>query len=802
MNPLSPLTYYRRHKRSALLLIALVALATLTLYTIVGVLDSLTLQLDTSYLSRISRIRPDTGQALEPGVIPQIQAHPDVARVVWDNGLTIAVPTLGGIDAMHLMGVPQDDMQYLMERCGLRLKEGRLLEPRTNEFVLSEETARALDLEIGDRIDRSIDESYYENVLEPLLLVGILEGDPLTSSEPSVRVGFVSYEYLDGHERYAPRMVGALVVAHKGHKETVDEFLETTFTSARTEVETYQDVIELAAQARRFLYLTFGIVNCLVGVAVAVVVGVINQIALMRRVSELGLLNALGHHRNKLIRRLTLETSAVAGMGWIVGLSLALLTLSWLKANTYYARGMELDLANLMPLWFALPIPLMVVALAVLSLQRLFARFDAVAIVERGKLSMEDTEGKRQGARRSSSGKPLSSWTFYLRHRRRGIVLVVSATLVIVGVALPVFLLSAVADAMKPGFEYLHYVSKVAPSSERTVDSGVMGQIRSHPTVERVIPVMSLRLQVDVPPSGVTRANIYGVLEGDLPALVDLFEMDVREGRLPRARSNEIALSEPLALNRGLHVGDRIGVPAHERGEFELLDVDDIPTEMVVVGILQPRAERSHSGQTPSSGAMWLGLASYEYLESHELTSSRFVHLLVVPTDGRKDELDAWLEESVASAQTDVATYNSEYREHQQSVRGLVLVFAMTGSVTAIVAAIAMATLNYIFFTQRQEEFGILHAVGRSRLWLTLRTMKETGSVITVAWLAGAVICWIGLICFQALVYAPKGLSLNFSNPVPWALTFPIPLAVIAVGTGTIARMLSKLDPVAIIERR
>jgi hypothetical protein len=306
------------------------------------------------------------------------------------------------------------------------------------------------------------------------------------------------------------------------------------------------------------------------------------------------------------------------------------------------------------------------------------------------------------------------------------------------------------------------------------------------------------------------RANIYGVLEGDLLALVDLFEMDVREGRLPRPRSNEIVLSEPLALNRGLHVGDRIGVPVYERGEFELLDVDDIPTEMVVVGILrqaqdrslQPRAELSRSGQTLSSGAMWLGLASYEYLESHELTSSRLVHLLVVPADGRKNGLDAWLEESVASAQTDVVTYNSEYREHQQFVRGLVLVFAVTGSVTAIVAAIAMATLNYIFFTQRQEEFGILHAVGRSRLWLVLRTMKETGSVITVAWLAGAVICCIGLICFQALVYAPKGLSLNFFNPVPWMLTFPIPLAVIAVGTGTIARTLSRLDPVAVIERR
>jgi len=806
---------------------ALITLATMVLYTIVGVLDSLTLQLDFSYLSRISRVRPDTGYALEPGVIPQIQAHPDVDRMISDNGLTIAVPTLGGIGSMHLIGVSQDDVQYLMEHCGVRLKEGRLLEPRTNEFMLSEEIARALELEIGDRVDRSINENYYEYVLEPLVLVGILEGDPspspwsfgtcpvrqvqgpgtkgsgqvpVTGSGPSVRVGFVSYEYLDSHELYAPRTAGVLVAAREGRKEAVDEFLETTIASAHTEMETYRDVIEVATQARRFLYLTFGIVNCLVAIAVAIVVGVINQIALMRRVSELGLLHALGHHRNRLIRRLTLETAVASGLGWIAGLALGLLILSWLKANLYYARGMELNLANLMPLWFVIPIPLMVVALAVLGLRRLFARFDAVAIVERGKLGTE-AGSKRQKAKRSSS-KPLSSWIFYLRHRRRGIVLVVSAALVIVGVALPVFLLSAVADAMKPDFEYLRYVSKVTPSSERTVDSGVMGQIRSHPTVEHVIPVMSLGLQVDVPPSGVMRANIYGVLEGDLLALVDLFEMDVREGRLPRPRSNEIVLSEPVALNRGLHVGDRIGVPVYERGEFELLDVDDIPTEMVVVGILQPRAELSRSGQTLSSGAMWLGLASYEYLESHELASSRLVHLLVVPADGRKNGLDAWLEESVASAQTDVVTYNSEYREHQQIVRDLVLVFAVIGSVTAIVAAIAMATLNYIFFTQRQEEFGILHAVGRSRLWLVLRTMKETGSVITIAWLAGAVICCIGLICFQALVYAPKGLSLNFFNPVPWMLTFPIPLAVVAVGTGTVAWTLSKLDPVSIIERR
>lgn len=46
MNPLSPFTYYRRHKRQTLLLVGLITLVTLGIYVMVGVVDSV---LDTSY---------------------------------------------------------------------------------------------------------------------------------------------------------------------------------------------------------------------------------------------------------------------------------------------------------------------------------------------------------------------------------------------------------------------------------------------------------------------------------------------------------------------------------------------------------------------------------------------------------------------------------------------------------------------------------------------------------------------------------------------------------------------------------
>ena len=96
----------------------------------------------------------------------------------------------------------------------------------------------------------------------------------------------------------------------------------------------------------------------------------------------------------------------------------------------------------------------------------------------------------------------------------------------------------------------------------------------------------------------------------------------------------------------------------------------------------------------------------------------------------------------------------------------------------------------------------MLHAIGHSRPWLVLRTVRETASAIGLAWLLSVVVCIIGLAGVQFGLYAPRGLSLNFLNPVPWLFTLPIPVAVIAASGGLVARMLRRLDPVSIIERR
>jgi ABC-type antimicrobial peptide transport system permease subunit len=147
-----------------------------------------------------------------------------------------------------------------------------------------------------------------------------------------------------------------------------------------------------------------------------------------------------------------------------------------------------------------------------------------------------------------------------------------------------------------------------------------------------------------------------------------------------------------------------------------------------------------------------------------------------------------------------VNTFDVQLRDLQRAVRSLILLIAAVEGVVAIVAAIALATLNHIFFEQRRSEFGILNAVGRSRPWLLFRTTRETVSTVGAAWLLGAVVCVISLVYAQANVYAPVGIRLDLFSLAPWLFTLPVPLAVVSASTGTIARMLRSLDPVTVIE--
>jgi ABC-type antimicrobial peptide transport system permease subunit len=215
-----------------------------------------------------------------------------------------------------------------------------------------------------------------------------------------------------------------------------------------------------------------------------------------------------------------------------------------------------------------------------------------------------------------------------------------------------------------------------------------------------------------------------------------------------------------------------------------------LPSELVVSGIFSPDADS------------WLSFSSLEFFQAHPDDWKNDLSLIVVPQAGQRAALDKWLESQIAGEQRTVLTYSNQQAWWQAAADTLLFTISLMESIVAIVAALALAGLNYLFVAQRQAEFGALYALGFSRRQLIGRVARETLYTTGAAWLTAILGCAAILMYMQSALYGPAGQKLNFLNPVPWLYTLPVPIAVLAAVAATTAWILSRLDPVAIIERR
>ncbi|MBN1889188.1 MAG: hypothetical protein JW850_14440 [Thermoflexales bacterium] len=789
MNPLSPFTYTLRHKRRALTLTALLALAVSGLYLVFGMLlETYITPVYTinRYLSKFSLVQPDLGTALDPAVTAQIRVHPNVAAVLPQNNVEIAVPNAGGVDTpFRLIGLQEAVVATVLARSGVSLVEGQLPQPYTNGLALSRELAQALKLEIGNTLKRTENETGYANLASPLELVGILEGD--------VRLGIVSYEYLDSHERYRDlARHGVLVIAQPGREAAVDDFLQQTIRSSRTEIATHQLLKEELAQAQAMLHKIGVPLVLLVTAAITLVIGAINRLAFLRRLPEFGTLHTVGHSKAWLARRLTLETAGLATTGSVLGILLAWGTMALLNATVYTPRGFAYNPFQLTALPFVAPIPLAVIGFTLFTASRALGSLDAVAIVERGELSLEEKHSK--GTLRDQVGSlphPLASTTFYQRHKGQAAVLIGAMALMVVSTTIFIFAAEAFNDARQPLLTHLRQLSLVSPKS-LALETTVIAQIRAHPAVERTMPVTVFSpLGIFIPPTGISYPlEAYGITAEDMAYLVELYGLKLAEGHLPRPHTNDIVVPWTAAQNRHIQVGDVIG----DRDHPVHLNAPTLPSDLVVAGILAPPED--------SANDIWLSFMSLEFAEEYPDSWRTDLSLVVVPKAGQKAELDAWLESQIAGERHLVFTYGNQTALFQKQLGMLLFSLSLVETIIAMVAALALAGLNAIFVAQRQVEFGVLKALGFSRLQLVGRIMREALLTTSAAWLVTIVVCAISLFGMQYGWYAPLGLRFNVFNPTPWLYTLPVPVAVFAANVGTVARMLARLDSVAIIEGR
>lgn len=375
MDPLSPWTYARRNARKTLptlVILSFVVALVVSILTLLGGLKDSTL-LYTREFDRLSVVFPKKDTRVNAELRAAIAASPDVERLIDSRNCFMRVKTIIGPVPYQLRAAKAEELSYLLNLTGARLKAGRLPAPNTSEVALHENLMKAngwaLDREFGMEVDEK------DWMPGRFRVVGILEGP--------VPLGLASAEYLSNALIYrfsAKLWERLLVVAKPGRTEAMNAFLRK---QADIKVYDKTQAVEDVSEGFDRILLILNFVSLSLIVVVSLVVGMIHAIFFGQRMDEFAVLLAIGHARRRLLRKVAFETAGLMAFAWAAGLLLALAALGLFRALVLSPLGVEIPLLQPAAVAVSLSLPLVAHLFANVTVTRRLRKLDPVSIIER-----------------------------------------------------------------------------------------------------------------------------------------------------------------------------------------------------------------------------------------------------------------------------------------------------------------------------------------------------------------------------------------------------------------------------------
>jgi ABC-type antimicrobial peptide transport system permease subunit len=281
---------------------------------------------------------------------------------------------------------------------------------------------------------------------------------------------------------------------------------------------------------------------------------------------------------------------------------------------------------------------------------------------------------------------------------------------------------------------------------------------------------------------------VLGVTPENREYLMGRIGTKLIEGRMPAEGMPEAVLSEPIANNKHIKVGDIIAGPTDEGG------ISGSPVPVRCVGILK--------------GPVWIAFSTKSFCDQTFLTTPR----TTLFTTKRPDDLFAVNTElmpvkdkthgKLNPAKVNLLSYQNLVAELRDSLSSMYLIMAVVNGTVIFVIALMSGMLSNIYFSQRIAEFAVLAAIGYQRARLVRRVVVETLLLNLAGWALGALVTVVFLTYFKTAVFEPRGLIIDPRDLYAYKWTLPIPFTITIFAVTTIAARLMRFDPVTIIERR
>jgi len=369
---------------------------------------------------------------------------------------------------------------------------------------------------------------------------------------------------------------------------------------------------------------------------------------------------------------------------------------------------------------------------------------------------------------------------YFLRNRGRALALLLIIVLAVMEVSTVALLTgSLLADVQLTLVAPLRYFTEIV-ASDALVPPALASAVARRPEIELLTPMLPEVIRVNTLIGPGTR-NVFALPSPYMPWFLRRIGEYVVRGRLPAGDAAEIALPEQVLRSRHLDIGDTVG---------QQVDPNEwLPGRFRIVGVL--------------GGDLDCGITPYEAMRS--VTALRDVSGVAAyaafARPGQQAGLDDYLKTLPLSV-VRVYTHAAEEQEYQHDVRMLDWLIWSINLVTVGVLSLAMGLLNNLYYLQRMEEYGILAAIGYTHGLLARRALVEVAVITLTSWAAGLGLTLAITGALGRWLFAPHGITLPHLDAQDVAFTLPIPLLIAAFTLATVLRRLSRLDPVAVVERR
>ncbi len=384
-SPLSPLVYFRRNTSRALPMGLVIVLAVFLIAGVTVLANAIDLTVRTiyRYTEYFTYVLPQQRFREVPEAQRLIvQSDPRVERTMEGAFFLCNIKTVMGRLPFVVLGVPEDDRDYLMQRMETPLIAGRLPAEGMPEAVLSEPMVENKKLKLGDNVVSPTEVGGMATAAPvPVKLVGILKGP--------VWVGFTSRSFCTSYFLLNPRCtlytwkdVNQRDALNRAMMPVTDKS-KGKLSPNEVQLLSKENLITEVRESLESLYLIMGVVTAAVIFAITLMSGMLANIYFTQRLSEFGVLAAIGYSRPSLIGRVLAETALLNVAGWIVGAASTALLMRFLGESVFRSRGLFLDPFDLDAYAHTIPVPICITLFSVVTIAYRLVKLDPVTIIER-----------------------------------------------------------------------------------------------------------------------------------------------------------------------------------------------------------------------------------------------------------------------------------------------------------------------------------------------------------------------------------------------------------------------------------